>query len=229
MICISKYLYSMYEKSCDQIAIVPGTVDNHDQKWKDISLYRKKQIPTIGYAGYPGANFSKERLDLLMKAIFELNEEGLCCKLKVAGASKLSLQKYLPELNNDNFTKNIEFLGELSHLECLNMISSCDFSAIIREDTLVTRAGFPTKLSESLACGTPVITTPSSNISDYIINGKNGYITDGFSYESIKNTIKVALINSNMIDLVKMHEYTKNSNPLVYHEYTNRVKKVIEG
>lgn len=228
MLCISKYLYYKFEDTCKQIAIVPGTVDPKDYKWQNICQYKKNEVPTVGYAGYPGPNFAKERLDLLIKAIYELNNEGINCKLKIAGVKLVTLQKYLPELFADDYVENIEFLGELSHIECLNMIASCDFSAIIRDDKLVTRAGFPTKLSESLACGTPVIATPSSNISDYIISGQNGFITKDFTYTSIKKTIERAIRYINKVDMIKLHEYTKKNNPLVYSKYTTAIKKVVE-
>lgn len=228
MICISKYLYNEFKDTCNRIAIVPGTVDPTDHKWTDICHYSKLETPTIGYAGYPGPNFAKERLDLLIKAIYDLNKEGINCKLKIAGVKLETLKKYLPELFIDEYIENIDFLGELSHIECLNMIARCDFSAIIREDRLVTRAGFPTKLSESLACGTPVIVTPSSNVIDYVEHKKNGFISPDFSYSSIKDTMKTAIVWATENDMLKVHEYTRANNPLIYSNFTANLHSLFE-
>lgn len=89
-------------------------------------------------------------MDLLVRAVLELNSEGQKCCLRIAGLEKKFLEKRLPDVKIDN---SIECLGKLSHVECLKMIATSDFSAIIREDKRVTKAGFPTKFSESFGCG----------------------------------------------------------------------------
>lgn len=39
-------------------------------------------------------------------------------------------------------------------------------------------AGFRTKVVESMSLGTPVITTDTSDLADYIKHGENGYLVD---------------------------------------------------
>jgi glycosyltransferase involved in cell wall biosynthesis len=39
-------------------------------------------------------------------------------------------------------------------------------------------AGFPTKVSESISCGTPVICTDTSDLRQYIQNGYNGFVCE---------------------------------------------------
>lgn len=116
-------------------------------------------------------------------------------------------------------------MGKLTHIDCLNMIASCDFSAIIREDNRVTKAGFPTKLSESFGCKTPVITTKSSNIEDYIIEDNNGYLIPEFSFESTKETIRsISMLSKDKIR--NMHENIIN--PLVYYNYNHKLRSILE-
>lgn len=229
MICISNYLYYSYiHSSKNKVVIIPGTIDKSDTKWGICNIYKQNQIPVIGYVGHPGPNFSKERLDLLVRAIQELNVEGSPCRLKIAGISLSEFKKYANNYSALEYSDYIEFYGSLTHEDSIKLIASCDYTAIIRYDNRVTRAGFPTKLSESFGCGTPVITTPSSNITEFIIEGLNGYVTKDFSYDSIKKKIRFAVDSSRGRNLEDMHEYTRENNPLVYQNYIEDIRTIIE-
>ena len=39
-------------------------------------------------------------------------------------------------------------------------------------------AGFPTKFAEAISCGTAVIANATSDLPQYLTNGKNGYLVD---------------------------------------------------
>lgn len=224
MICISRFFENHYCGIIDNLLYVPGTIDKSEEKWKVLSVYCPNDILTIGYAGHPGITFGKERLDLLIRAVIELNAEGHRCCLKIAGIDNAFISKRLPEVKLDN---NIECLGKLSHLQCLNMIALSDFSAIIREDKRVTRAGFPTKLSESFGCGTPVIATKSSNIFEYIEDGKNGVRCYGYTKEDIKQSILRAMSLTHE-ELQKIHYTLKCNNPLEYTLFTKDIRSFFE-
>lgn len=227
MICISRFFYEYYSDNVEERVHIPGTIDSNSPKWHNLPHYSPNDIFTIGYAGFSDRKMRKERIDILVKAVCRLNEQGKPCKLRLAGVKKSVIEEYVPEITKQSAYHNrIEFIGVVSHIECLEMIATSDFSAIIREDKRVTRAGFPTKLSESLGCGTPVITTPSSNVSDYVINGKNGFVTRGFDLESLTEAIEVAM-ELNTEHLIEMHQRTKEQNPLTYDKFNHHLSKIL--
>lgn len=43
-----------------------------------------------------------------------------------------------------------------------------DWTIILRENSRLVKAGFPTKLVESISCGTPVLANRFSNVFDYL-------------------------------------------------------------
>ena len=57
----------------------------------------------------------------------------------------------------------------------MEQVKGADFTIFVREDTRVNNAGFPTKFAESISCGVPVITNKTSNLSDYLRDGENGF------------------------------------------------------
>lgn len=228
MIAISQYLYDYYKNQVNNLVMVPGTVDINDEKWSSIKKYSGNEILTLGYAGNPGEKFERERLDWLIKIVTELNSHEKKCKLIMAGVHKHTTIKNKPELYNlIKNDENIIFLGNIPHKDCLDMIATSDFSVIIRENTLVNKAGFPTKLSESFACGTPVISTATSNISDYLKDGINGFLVKDFTYDALKRTIEAILkMDKNRICI--MHNLTKKTNELNYKKYNSNIKLLLE-
>ena len=48
-------------------------------------------------------------------------------------------------------------------------------------------AGFPTKVVESMSLGVPVITTNTSDLAKYVIDGVNGYIVDIGGSQSVES------------------------------------------
>jgi glycosyltransferase involved in cell wall biosynthesis len=223
LICASRFLQSFYKKTVANTMILPTMVDMKDSKWLRLQAYRPNSIFTLGYAGDPGILGDKERLDLLVKAVCELNAQGASCRLKMAGFKRESLERDFPEiLQYPYYEECVEYLGILPHKECLNLIRNVDFSVIIRENKRNTMAGFPTKLGESFACGTPVISTPAGDVASYICNGKNGYVTEGFSYHDILSAIKTAM-TLQAAELMEMHCYTLQNNPLDYPNFLEQL------
>jgi len=59
------------------------------------------------------------------------------------------------------------FKGRQPNELVLKRIAECDFSIFFRDETRVTLAGFPSKLAESISCGTPVVSNRMVSLEDY--------------------------------------------------------------
>ena len=66
-------------------------------------------------------------------------------------------------------------------------VSNADYTILIRENNRMTMAGFPTKVSESISCGTPVITTKTSDIDNYLPEGEGAYYIE---IENIEESVE---------------------------------------
>ena len=220
IICVSDYLEKYYlNMGCTAINI-PPLIDEKEDKWKNSTQYKPNTIRIFSYIGSPGTNKEKDRLDIIINAFNKLKIKGYRFKLNIAGITKRNFLEIYHDYKNivNKMSNEINFLGRLSHIESIKILKESDFSIFARLENKVTRAGFPTKLGESFACGVPVVTNPTSNISRFLINGKNGYIAKDCSVDSLMDAIKNAL-TTNDDALVKMHDYCKDNNELEYSKF----------
>ena len=172
IIAISEYLYEYYNKQIKTVRI-PPTIDIEEEKWGINEKREKKHEKTFVYAGSPSS--VKEELDVIVRNIINVSEKNKV-RFVIVGITKDEfIQMYSWK---DTLPEVICFCGRLSHIETIKLVKYADWSIIIREnDSRVVKAGFPTKLVESISCGTPVIVNTFSNIEDYI-NETNSIILE---------------------------------------------------
>jgi len=223
IICVSDYLEKYYSSIGCTVINIPPLIDRKEDKWKNSAPHKPNAIRIFSFVGRPGTTKEKDRLDMIIDAFNKLKSNGYKFKLNIVGITKKNFIESYPDYKNIINTMNnkIKFLGRLSHVESIKILKKSDFSIFARLESRITKAGFPTKLGESFACGVPAVTNPTSNISRFLINGKNGYIAKDCSVDSLKDTIENALITSDDA-LVKMHDYCKDNNKLEYSKFINK-------
>ena len=161
VIAISDYLYQYY-KDCVNTVKIPPTVDTEDEKWQIQPIRHRDDTTVFVYAGSPTAQ--KERLDLILEAAETLREK-YSFVVRVIGITE---EQYEAMYGKKAPAQCAHFLGRIPHQEVIREVTSADWSIIIRDTNKVVQAGFPTKVVESISCGTPVIANRFSNIADYL-------------------------------------------------------------
>ncbi len=175
LIVISRFLNGYYGYHAKNV-LIPPLVDKNEEKWSSVPK-NQDNILNLVYAGSPG---SKDQLFVLIEALKRIKR---AYSLKIIGAEAREVLS--TTIEKKDTMQAIEFYGRLPHTQTLSFVKKADYSCFFREDSRVTKAGFPTKLSESISCGTPVITNASSNITDYIKDGRNGIIIEDYSAEGL--------------------------------------------
>ena len=228
IITISNYLFSYYSSKMKNVIKVPPLVDVNMDKWKLANNYQDSgESVDIIYAGSPGAG-NKDRIDILLKILSQIKDEGFSkFKFTVIGITEqqynISFAKELPF----NIRENVVFKGRMSHIDTLDEIKKAHFNIFIRDNNLANNAGFPTKLAESISCGTPVLTNATSNIQDYLKIEENGFLLDTTSEKSIQKGIKDA-VTLPLDKIQKMKEYCYQSKTFNYTNYTAHFALLIE-
>jgi glycosyltransferase involved in cell wall biosynthesis len=82
-------------------------------------------------------------------------------------------------------SSRIVWHGSVPHELVPQYLADADFSVLLRRPERHAMAGFPTKVVESLAAGTPLIVNHTSDLSEYIRDGEEGIVVDGHSAEGL--------------------------------------------
>lgn len=227
VIVISRYL-EQYYKNCENVICIPPLVDLSEEKWNIASqdCYSDDKLHFI-YAGSPGKD--KDKLNFVIECLDELNHISNYT-FTIVGITK---EQYIKDyLEHEGIIKNlgdrISFRGRVSHRISLDYVKCADFSMFIREKTRMTKAGFPTKYVESISCGTPVITTKTSDLENYIVEGENGFFIDTDDKELSVSVLR-KILGMNVVEIRKMKDEYVDSNVFHYTKYIDRVKCVFKN
>ena len=238
IIAVSRFFYDFYTKKNNNVGIIPTVFDYqsyNQEAHKAVKIKNTKPAhsPRIFiYAGTPFtlntkvniSNF-KDRLDRSIDCFMQVYEKNKNFEFHIYG---LSIEEYLKAVPRHEkvlfeLDKTIVFHGKCSSNEVISAFLSADFSVLNRDDTLVTRAGFPTKVVESMSLGVPVIIDPTSNLTDYVVDGYNGLIVR--SDDPIQAFLSAVTIPYS--DVTRMAENCLNDQVLDYRRFTNVMNLII--
>jgi len=176
IICISKYLANYYQTKGKKTVTIPPLSPYDRPK---MTAERNGKIRLI-YAGIPcrlgreliNPSDAKDRLDLAIKMLYELAKNGVDFEFIIYGMTKEDYDIVFPHQNQaTDFLvkeKQLFFMGKQDEAIVKEAVANADFTILLRENNRTSMAGFPTKVSESITLGTPVITTDTSDIKDYL-------------------------------------------------------------
>lgn len=214
IITISKYLTDYY-KGVKTIEL-PPLVDLKDNKFKCLDRTIDSSIINFVYAGQMG---NKDRINEVLNMLAIIREDGIKnFKFNIIGTDEKSfIENNIITYKYKDF---VNFFGRLSHNEVIKKVALSDFVVFLREDNRVNNAGFPTKFVEAMSCGTPVITNSTSNISEYLKEGVNGFFIEG-DYEQQKIKFKSILgLSKNRI--IELKQNCSKNNSFYYREYIEK-------
>lgn len=207
IIAISRFLYDYY-KGYTKTVMIPPTVDITDSKWNTLVKKETKETSFV-YAGAPSVQ--KEKLDLIVSAMERASVDHKI-HMNILGINEQQFRQMYSW--NKNLSWRIKFWGRVEHNKAIEIIKRSDWSIIIRDNNFVVRAGFPTKLVESISCGTPVIINRFSNVEDYLEDRDCLYVTLDKLYE--------------IIDECCTFRKMPNQDTFDYRNYICKIKYLIE-
>lgn len=183
IIAISSWLEQYYKRRGKRTIIIPPLALK-----KNISNKDRADITQIVYAGIPfrkGAlmknpSAMKDRFDVVCALLLQAKQEDCNFEFHVYGFAKEEILFSVPSLTNiiKELDESISFHGLTSMEEVQQAVCDADYTILIREKNRMTMAGFPTKISESISCGTPVITTDTSDINQYLKENEGAFYID---------------------------------------------------
>ena len=227
VIAISKYLEEHFKNKCTKVTRIPVIMDVLSIN-PTLTCINNKNIYV--YAGGPG---KKDNLKTIIDAFLMLSDaERELIEFHIIGVNRNQLidlcgvdEKALDKLNNILFIH-----GRLPQKDALAFVNKASYTILIRDETLrYSKAGFPTKVVESLSCGTPVICNLSSDLNEYLVDSVNSIIVDGHRSENVYQ----ALQHSINIDKVLYSKLRVNARKTAeqffdYRDYVNALKELLD-
>ena len=153
-------------------------------------------------------------------------------KLHLVGVTKEQLVSVCnaDQSEIDRLGDNLIAYGRLPREKAVEKVRKADFSLLLRDENLrYAQAGFPTKIVESLACGTPPVCNYSSDLSKYLVDGQNAYIIDGNNAIAVNRTI-VRILNSDRGHFRAMRENARHTaeESFDYKKYVDQFSELLK-
>lgn len=156
-------------------------------------------IPDPGYTEnrerfvlYVGRLSAEKGLRTLLKAWTQLKKVPL--KIVGDGPEMKTIQEFTKELE----INNIEFLGEIPHVQVMALMKRASFLVFPSE----TFESFGMTIAEAFACGTPVIASKLGSIEEIVEDGRNGLHFNPGDFQDLKSKISWAWNHSDeMLDM----------------------------
>ena len=191
IIAISQYLKDYFLSKGNDCAYLPAVCDTKiTSGHKDLS----QEKLTVLYAGSPG---KKDLFEPIVKAMSELpaeDREKLSLQIIGSTASEIAANANVSVAFIERLGDCMTFLPRMPHAEVLKCLEKADFTILIRPAKMrYAKAGFPTKVPESLSTATPIICNLTSDLHMYLEDGENAVIAEGYSTEAVKNALHRAL------------------------------------
>ena len=208
IIAISSYLEKHFKGMNMDVIRIPFVLDNNEKEF-DIRIESRDKRKFI-YCGNPR---KKDLLLDILIAFSNLQEDLLKkCDVNIAGVDKNWLLKQkIPTSSKSKILTFTSFWGKLPFSEIKNMYLSCDYSLLLRpSNERYAKAGFPTKISESLEYGIPPVTNFTSDLGLYLKDGFNSVEVHGDTIDAFKDSLVIALEKTNE-EIMQMKKNAKKT------------------
>lgn len=199
VIAISRLLQEhFFEKGCNVLKL-PIYIEVRE-------AFRYAPKDEILHLIYPGNPYKKDSLETMLSALAALGgEEKRRVCLHLTGASRKLLERSVPGKESLLDLPCVRIHEWMEYRELTELYQYMDFALIVREDTVITRANFPSKVPELMDCGIPVIINPVGDIREYLKPGKNAVLLRDSSVNGCTSVIRQCL-QMDRDEMERMHK-----------------------
>lgn len=193
VIAISSFLQNHFEKLANSVERIPVIMDTDSIEYRIEPEIDSQKVRFV-YVGAPGR---KDYLKEMAEGFSLLSKETEdSWEIHIIGATKEQLKTKCQISDNtlDSIGEKLFIHGRLPHKEAVEWVRNADYTLLLRDAELrYAKAGFPTKIVESLSCGTPPVCNMSSDLSMYLKDGENAFISESHNPEDLKKALIKAI------------------------------------
>jgi glycosyltransferase involved in cell wall biosynthesis len=139
---------------------------------------------------YAGTFAPKDGIHILLEAYQQVRKDYPGCILCLAGGRESPLSRFPAEL-----IRGVEYAGYLSNEEFRRFLQDADILCMTRMNSAFANAGFPFKLGEYLATGSPVVASRVSNLDEYLTDKHDVMLVDPENVQQLSDALLYLLRN----------------------------------
>jgi glycosyltransferase involved in cell wall biosynthesis len=227
--CISNYLIDFFRSkgvNNRRLFLVPSTVERERfENCSEVPLPYKY----ILYCG--GLTIPKDGVNILIESFGKIADKHPEIKLVLIGeADSLKEEMTLRELAADlALADRVIFLGVLSRYDIPAYECNAEILALARPKSIIADAGFPSKLTEYLAAGKPVVTTMVGEIPSYLEDNVSAFLSEPGSADAFADKLDFVLSNYEIAEKVAERGRELTSTTFNYRYQATRMISFIES
>jgi glycosyltransferase involved in cell wall biosynthesis len=123
----------------------------------------------------------------------------------------------------------IKIHGRIPQIDVQEVLKKANYLIFLRPYRRSSNAGFPTKLGESFAVGTPVITNDTGDIGLYVKNNENGFILESCDCIAVKNLLeKISILSYEEYEKLRINARKTAEKSFDYRNYLNEINTIVE-
>ena len=189
IISISPYFTAYYKSiGCKNVIEIPPIMDC-------IETAINPTVRRVRHVVYAGSPAQKDLILPFLDAVEKKNEKQVDIIADIVGVSNEQVMALMKI--SDPEQKGIIAYGRIPHEKCIEIVK-------IRENLRYAKAGFSTKLSESLSLGVPVLCNSVGGADEIIQDGQNGIKVEGCNTNTIIAAIdRIISLSDGEIDDLK--------------------------
>jgi len=223
ILLITKQLIDFYKTLLHddkKILLVPSTVDP-----QRFNAEKSKKLP-YKYIGYFGSiNFERDNVDVLIKAFATICDRHKEVDLVIGGMMEVDKNLITDLIRTLKIESRVHILGYLSRNEITQYIIDSHLLVLVRSNDKYTEVSFPSKLTEYIATGNPVIAVAVSEITQFITDNINGFLIKAGDCDELSEKMDYVLNNYQIAK-----EVAKKGKELTDSVFNNvfQAKRIIE-
>jgi glycosyltransferase involved in cell wall biosynthesis len=203
LITTSRYLTRFYSRWFDDLVELPTLIEHNPSDLSELAASPDGEVKRLFYGGSvinkqalaAEKGGLKDRIDWVIELLASVKQSGDDFRFDIYGVSRDDYLDFLPGHSTllDLLGESVCFHGRQPRQLLLEAQRNSDFSIFMRPAIRTTLAGFPTKFSESISFGTPVITNSLENILPYMVEGENCELIDYVEFDTAVARIRACL------------------------------------
>lgn len=227
--CISDYLIDFYKTrgfNEQRLLLVPSTVEPQRFNVRSVSPLPYSYILYCG-----GLTILKDGVNILIESFIKISDKHPDVNLVIIGkADEEQEEVFLKDLvKSRNASQRVIFIGQLSRDIIPSYLVNAKILTLARPRSRVADAGFPSKVTEYLATGNPVIVTNIGDIPRYLKDNENAFLSEPDSVDAFAEKLDYVLNNYDIAKMVGSEGRELTSNIFNYNFQSKRILSFIDS